>query len=241
MVTVLCEDQKFSSRRKVVIQPGFKDIEAVFRKTAQKKAEKPEESKNTSLPDGLVEGMEFLDAAVKVNRHYTTPPKAYNEDTLLAAMETAGNPDFEKETEKKGLGTPATRASMIEKLMTSGYAERKGKQILPTTSGRELIRVLPDYLKSASMTAEWENRLLLVEKGELKGEVFLQEVEALIDSMLEDCRCIPEEVRRRFHPRESIGICPLCGSPVYEGKKIFTVPAGTALLLCGKRTGIWPV
>lgn len=110
---------------------------------------------------------------------------------------------------------------MIEKLMTSGYAERKGKQILPTTSGRELIRVLPDYLKSASMTAEWENRLLLVEKGELKGEVFLQEVEALIDSMLEDCRCIPEEARRRFHPRESIGICPLCGSPVYEGKKNF--------------------
>lgn len=105
--------------------------------------------------------------AAGVTEHFTSPPKPYSEDTLLSAMETAGNQDFEKDTEKKGLGTPATRAGIIEKLVSSGYAVRKGKQILPTSDGAELASVLPEYLKSAAMTVEWENRLLLIEKGQL--------------------------------------------------------------------------
>ena len=88
-------------------------------------------------------------------------------------METAGNKEFDSETEKKGLGTPATRASIIEKLVSSGYAQRKGKQILPSTEGKELVKVMPEYLKSAVMTAEWENQLLLMEKGEITDTQFM--------------------------------------------------------------------
>ena len=105
---------------------------------------------------------------------FTSPPKAFTEDTLLSAMETAGNKEFEKDTEKKGLGTPATRAAILEKLVSSGYVERKGKQILPSAEGVTAIANIPDYLKSASMTAEWENELLRMERGETKPADFMQ-------------------------------------------------------------------
>lgn len=222
IVTALCEGHEFQSKGKIMIQSGFKEIEDAFRKCVQKKASaESDKGQDVSLSNDLFVGMEFPEISVKVSQHYTAPPKAYTEDTLLAAMEAAGSQEFEKETEKKGLGTSATRASIIEKLVLSGYAERKGKQLLPTVSGRELISVLPDYLKSASMTAEWENKLLLMEKGKLEADCFLQEIEEMIIAMVDECRSIPKEELRRFHPKESIGSCPLCGSPVYEGKKNF--------------------
>lgn len=139
----------------------------------------------------------------------------------MSAMETAGNKEFDADTEKKGLGTPATRANIIEKLVSSGYAARKGKQILPTGDGVDLVGVLPEYLKSAAMTAEWENKLLLIEKGELDSHAFMQGIVELIQQMLSECDAISGEERSRFHTRESIGICPVCGSMVYEGKKNF--------------------
>ena len=150
-----------------------------------------------------------------------TPPKPYSEDTLLSAMETAGNQEFDEETEKKGLGTPATRASIIEKLVSSGYAVRKGKQLFATQDGADLISVLPEYLRSAAMTAEWENRLLRIEKGELCGQEFLEGIVELIDRMLLECGKISVEEQNRFYSRESIGTCPVCGSPVYESKRNF--------------------
>ena len=104
---------------------------------------------------------------------------------LLLSMETAGSKEFEGETEKKGLGTPATRAGIIEKLVSSGYVTRKGRQLLPTAEGTELIRLMPDYLKSAQMTAEWENDLLRMEKGELSSSLFMQGITGLIEKMLE--------------------------------------------------------
>ena len=144
--------------------------------------------------------------------HFTSPPKPFNEDTLLAAMETAGNKDFDSETEKKGLGTPATRASIIEKLVASGYAQRKGKQMLPSAEGQELVKVMPEYLKSAVMTAEWENQLLMMEKGQITDTQFMGEITSLVRKILEVCREIPEEERRRFQTaREVIGKCPVCG------------------------------
>ncbi|SCH30334.1 DNA topoisomerase 3 [uncultured Ruminococcus sp.] len=144
------------------------------------------------------------------------------EDTLLAAMETAGNKEFDSETEKKGLGTPATRASIIEKLVSSGYAQRKGKQILPSTEGKELVKVMPEYLKSAVMTAEWENQLLMMEKGQITDTQFMGEITSLVRKILEVCREIPEEERRRFQTaREVIGKCPVCGCDVFEGKQNF--------------------
>lgn len=116
-------------------------------------------------------------------------------------METAGNQAFEEETEKKGLGTPATRASIIEKLVSSGYAERKGKQITATKDGADLISVLPEYLRSAAMTAQWENRLLLMEKGELESSEFLDGIVELIDRMLLECGELSVEDQNRFYPQ----------------------------------------
>lgn len=220
-VTVLCEGHEFRLKGKKMIQPGFREIASAFCKNVQKKTSMDSEKKTAPLPDDLYEGMKFSELSVKVSVHDTAPPKAYTEDTLLAAMEAAGSQDFEKETEKKGLGTPATRASMIEKLVASGYAERKGKQILPTAGGKELISVLPDYLKSASLTAEWENKLLLMEKGELEADCFMQEIEKLMETMMDGCRSIPEEELHSFQSKECVGTCPLCGAPVHEGKMNF--------------------
>ena len=222
-VTVLCEGHEFSAKGRAIVQPGFKKIEEAFRNSMQKEkqADKNGADDTASIPEGLQEGMEIVGVLAENSRHYTSPPKPYSEDTLLLAMERAGNQDFEKGTEKKGIGTPATRASILEKLVSSGYAKRSGKQILPTADGKELIAVLPDYLKSAAMTAEWENKLLLMEKGRIDSSGFLQEITDLIDTMIAGCSAISGEEQSRFHQRESIGICPVCGNPVYEGKKNF--------------------
>lgn len=169
----------------------------------------------------VTEGQTFHPVTASISEHYTTPPKPYSEDTLLSAMETAGNQEFDEETEKKGLGTPATRASIIEKLVSYGYAVRKGKQLFATQDGADLISVLPEYLRSAAMTAEWENRLLRIEKGELCGQEFLEGIVELIDRMLLECGKISVEEQTRFYFRESIGTCPVCGSPVYESKRNF--------------------
>ena len=103
-------------------------------------------------------------------------------------METAGNKEFDEDTEKKGLGTPATRAGIIEKLIYSQYATRKGKQILPTEDGKVLVEILPDFLKSASMTAEWENQLLLMEHGEIAPEQFMTGIKNTLSMMLNGAR-----------------------------------------------------
>ena len=163
--------------------------------------------------------MELASVQAGKSRHFTSPPKAYTEDTLLSAMETAGNKEFDADTEKKGLGTPATRANIIEKLVHSGYAARKGKQIVPTKDGMEMISVIPDYLKSAALTAEWRNRLLGVERGKMPADAFLQDICKLVAKVLEGCDAIPEAERQRFDARVSVGNCPLCGKPVYESVK----------------------
>ncbi len=139
----------------------------------------------------------------------------------FAAMETVGNKEFDEDTEKKGLGTPATRAGIIEKLIYSQYAIRKGKQILPTDDGKVLVEILPDFLKSASMTAEWENQLLLMEHGEIAPEQFMTGIKNMLTMMLNGCDAISEEETRRFQTKESIGTCPVCGSLVYESKTKF--------------------
>lgn len=218
-VTVSCAGEEFQAKGKTILDNGWKTVEAAFRSHQGMKTGKNEEKSNT-LP-AVDQGSVLEPVAARVTEHFTTPPKPYSEDTLLSAMETAGNKEFEEETEKKGLGTPATRASIIEKLVSSGYATRKGKQILPTAEGADLILILPDYLKSAAMTAEWENRLLRMEKGQLDSGDFMKGITGLIDRMLAECRLISAEEQNRFHTREQIGLCPVCGKPVYEGKKNF--------------------
>ena len=221
-ITVKCQEHDFKARGKIPVQMGFKEVEKAFKHLYVKAEPVEGKEKETSIPAGYEEGMRLFPVKAEKTTHYTSPPKPFNEDTLLAAMETAGNKEFDSETEKKGLGTPATRASIIEKLVSSGYAQRKGKQILPSTEGKELVKVMPEYLKSAVMTAEWENRLLMMEKGQITDTQFMGEITSLVRKILEVCREIPEEERRRFQTaREVIGKCPVCGCDVFEGKQNF--------------------
>ena len=221
-ITVKCQEHDFKARGKIPVQMGFKKVEKAFKQLCVKTEPVEEKEKETSIPAGYEEGMRLFPVKAEKTTHYTSPPKPFNEDTLLAAMETAGNKEFDSETEKKGLGTPATRASIIEKLVSSGYAQRKGKQILPSTEGKELVKVMPEYLKSAVMTAEWENQLLMMEKGQITDTQFMGEITSLVRKILEVCREIPEEERRRFQTaREVIGKCPVCGCDVFEGKQNF--------------------
>ncbi len=221
-ITVKCQEHDFKARGKIPVQMGFKEVEKAFKQLCVKAEPVEEKEKETSIPAGYEEGMRLFSVKAEKTTHYTSPPKPFNEDTLLAAMETAGNKEFDSETEKKGLGTPATRASIIEKLVSSGYAQRKGKQILPSTEGKELVKVMPEYLKSAVMTAEWETQLLMMERGEITDTQFMGEITSLVRKILEVCREIPEEERRRFQmEREVIGKCPVCGCDVFEGKQNF--------------------
>ena len=221
-ITVKCQEQDFKARGKIPVQMGFKEVEKAFKQLCVKAEPVEGKEKETSIPAGYEEGMRIFPVKAEKTTHYTSPPKPFNEDTLLAAMETAGNKEFDSETEKKGLGTPATRASIIENLVSSGYAQRKGKQILPSTEGKELVKVMPEYLKSAVMTAEWENQLLMMEKGQITDTQFMGEITSLVRKILEVCREIPEEERRRFQTaREVIGKCPVCGCDVFEGKQNF--------------------
>ena len=214
-VSISCEGHDFSAKGKSVVQEGWKDVERRF-KAALKAKEKEEPEK--VLP-AVSEG-DVLDAvSASVTEHFTTPPKQYTEDTLLSAMETAGNEAFDDDTEKKGLGTPATRAGVIEKLVKSGYAERKGKSIVPTKDGLNLVCVLPEQITSPAMTAEWENTLMQIERGQADGDKFLAGIVDMTASLVKAYPFLSDAEANRFDSgKEVIGKCPRCGSPVYVGK-----------------------
>ena len=213
LVTVCCQGQNFTAKYKEILQPGYTAKPVPF--------VEPEKDKDASLPNDLEQGMVIPVVRAEKKQGFTSPPKVYTEDTLLSAMETAGNKEFEKDTEKKGLGTPATRAAILEKLVSSGYVERKGKQMIPTEDGVAAIRNIPDYLKSASMTAEWENDLLRMERGEIKSHDFMQGIHGLLDKMLADLRQIPTVAAAPYYNKVSVGSCPVCGNPVHESKLSF--------------------
>ena len=213
LVTVCCQGQNFTAKYKEILQPGYTAKPVPF--------VEPEKDKEVPIPKKLEQGMVIPVVRAEKKQGFTSPPKVYTEDTLLSAMETAGNKEFEKDTEKKGLGTPATRAAILEKLVSSGYVQRKGKQMIPTEDGVAAIRNIPDYMKSASMTAEWENDLLRMERGEIKPHDFMQGIHGLIDKMLADLRQIPTVAAAPNHNKVSVGNCPVCGNPVHESKLSF--------------------
>lgn len=137
-------------------------------------------------------------------------------------MERAGSEDMPEDAERKGLGTPATRASIIEKLVSSGFAERKGKNLIPTKDGINLVTVLPDMLASPKLTADWESKLSQVAKGELTAADFMNGIEDMAKELIARYSHISEDGQKLFSPqKEPVGICPRCGEPVYEGKKNF--------------------
>ena len=191
------------------------------------KEPRPEDDGNTdaSLPM-LQEGQVFETASASVREGRTSPPKHYTEDSLLAAMETAGAGDMPEDAERKGLGTPATRAAILEKLVSAGFVERRKKQLIPTEKGTNLILVLPDNIKSPVLTAEWESMLKQVERGELAADTFMGQIADMSRALVKE-HTAPEECFASLFPdakrngREAVGACPRCGASVYEGKKGF--------------------
>ena len=214
-VTLACEGYEFKAKGKTVVQDGWKAIERRFKETLKSK-EKDEPER--SLPS--MNEKDILSAvAASVTEHYTSPPKPYTEDSLLSAMETAGNSEFDDDTEKKGLGTPATRAGIIEKLVKGGFVERKGKSLVPTKDGNNLVCVLPEQITSPSMTAEWENTLMQIERGNADADKFLSGIVGMTSELVKAYPFLSDAEANRFDTgRESIGKCPRCGSPVYVGK-----------------------
>ena len=218
-IKVECAGEEFQAKGKMVLEMGWKSYEMEFRNRLKNKSKT--EEKDEVLPL-VTEGDVLHGVTVTKTEHFTSPPKQYTEDTLLSAMETAGNEDFDEDTEKKGLGTPATRASMIEKLVSSKNLERKGKQLIPTDAGINLVAVLPEKVKSAKMTAEWENALMAMERGKVNSRTFLTDISQWVNQLIADYGDVSEEEKKRFRSeKEQIGICPRCGAPVYEGDKNF--------------------
>lgn len=212
-----CAGNEFTAKGKTVLVPGWKEIDQRFRSTL--KADTEEEVLNT-LPE-LAEGQSFSVTA-NVSEHFTSPPKAYTEDMLLSAMERAGAEDMPEDAERKGLGTPATRAAILEKLVQMGFVQRKGKQLVPTKDGINLAVVLPESLTSPVLTAEWENRLTEIAKGNADADEFMAEIEAQVRQLVKTYSCISADKQNLFQSeRVVIGKCPRCGENVYEGKKNF--------------------
>lgn len=212
-----CDDHTFTAKGKTVLSSGWKEIEALFLMSLKEKPDsKVQEEKELPV---FRKGQHFENFPVNVTEHDTFPPKPYTESTLLSSMERAGNKETTEDAERKGLGTPATRAAIIEKIIKAGFVTRKGKQLIPTKDGMNLISVLPETLTSPLLTAEWENELSRIAKGETDADSFMEKIEALTKDFVE--KADAEKVKAELFKQEKtvIGLCPRCQSPVYEGKK----------------------
>ncbi|GKH00411.1 hypothetical protein CE91St55_23920 [Hungatella hathewayi] len=215
--TFTCAGNEFTSKGKTILTPGWKEIDRRFRACFKADADAPELARE--LPE-ITEGQTFDKVEASVTEHFTTPPKPYTEDTLLSAMERAGAEDMPEDAERQGLGTPATRASILEKLVQMGVIERRGKQLLPTKDGHNLACVLPNVLTSPKLTAEWETKLTAIAKGEADPDGFMADIEEMTRGLIVGYSQISEDAQKLFQAeRVVIGKCPRCGEAVYEGKK----------------------
>ena len=216
--TFTCAGKEFAAKGKTVLSPGWKEIDRRFRSSLKTDSDEDAEAVR-ELPE-LKEGQTFADVAASVTECFTTPPKPYTEDTLLSAMERAGAEDMPEDAERKGLGTPATRAAILEKLVQMGFVQRKGKQLIPTKDGINLAVVLPEALSSPQLTAEWESRLTEIAKGQADPDEFMAGIEAMTRELVKTYSCISEDKQKLFQDeRVAIGTCPRCGEAVYEGRK----------------------
>ena len=214
-----CAGNEFTAKGKTALILGWKEIDQQFRSTLKADGEEETETLNT-LPE-LTEGQSYS-VVSDISEHFTSPPKAYTEDTLLSAMERAGAEDMPENAERKGLGTPATRAAILEKLVQMGFVQRKSKQLVPTKDGINLAVVLPESLTSPVLTAEWENRLTEIAKGNADADEFMAEIEAQVRQLVKTYSCISADKQNLFQSeRVIIGKCPRCSENVYEGKKNF--------------------
>ena len=216
-----CAETEFTARGKTVLCAGWKELESRYRATLKKKPDSEDEENELALDaPPFAEGQSFDKPAAKVTAHDTTPPKPHNEASLLSAMERAGNEGTDPDAERRGLGTPATRAAVIEKLVKGGFVERKGKQLLPTKDGTNLVAVLPDSLTSPQLTAEWENALTQIAKGAADPGDFMRKIEAMAQELVKAYPFLSDGDKERFkEEKPALGKCPRCGGNVYEGKK----------------------
>ena len=208
VITMDCGGTEFTAKGKTVVRMGWR---AFTEKEMQDK-----------IVPTLSEGQVLSVSSSEVKEGKTTPPKHYTEDLLLSAMETAGKEDMPEDAERKGIGTPATRAGIIEKLISAGFAERKSAKkavnLIPSAAGVSLITVLPEELQSPLLTAEWEQRLKEIERGEMEADVFLSGIFAMVTELVRDC--VPIDGAEVLFPsgRPVVGKCPRCGADVTESK-----------------------
>ena len=213
-----CNGHTFLASGKSVTHNGWKVFEDAFKRSFKIAGNKEDENGEKKLPE-LSEGQTFEGVQTKISEHFTTPPKHFTEDLLLSAMERAGAEDMGDDVERKGLGTPATRADIIEKLVKDGFVKREKKQMIPTEDGLKLITVLPDVVKSPKLTADWENALTLVAKGELAMEDFMADIENMVSELIHTYHEVSDEQKKMFaQEQETLGTCPNCGGQVVKGK-----------------------
>ena len=233
-----CAGQSFTARGKPILCEGWKEIDRKYRAALKNKPETDDADSDTekTLPP-FTEGQTFENPAATVTEHDTTPPKPHNEASLLSAMEHAGSEDTDPDAERKGLGTPATRAAVIEKLVKGGFVERKGKQLLPTKDGINLVCVLPDTLTSPQLTAEWENNLTQIAKGAADPGEFLSGIEAMAREL---CGHTPQHLtgKRICSGRKSplSANAPVAVPPSMRGRKTIIAATKNVPLSCGRTT-----
>lgn len=232
-----CGGYPFTAKGKHIVSEGWREIHHIFRSSLKEKPD--DEDAAGAFPD-FTEGQTFQNVTVTICERFTSPPKPYTEDTLLSAMETAGKEDMPEDAERKGLGTPATRAAIIEKLVAAGFVERKGKSLIPTKDGINLIAVLPEPLTSPVLTAEWEQQLTAIAKGEAQPDVFTDGICDMVRDLVSTYSGISAEGQKIFAPeKEMIGSCPRCGKPVYEGKSNFACSDRSCSFVLWKQDRFW--
>ena len=214
-IITICAGEEFSAKGKVVLSEGWKAME---RKILGELLGKQKEQ--AVLPD-VKEQSQCSVAGAELKEGQTSPPKSYTEDTLLSAMQAAGADSMPEGVERQGIGTPATRAATIEKLVQKGFLERKGtkktKVLLPTDKGKALITVMPEEIQSPEMTADWETKLLRIERSEMEPETFMTEIKEMISSLVKTTEAA--KGANALMKSKIIGVCPNCGKPVVEREK----------------------
>lgn len=236
-----CGGHTFTAKGKTVLHDGWQAIDMAFRATLKEKLEQEEPEDDKALPD-IAEGQVFSSVTASVREGKTSPPKRFTEDTLLATMESAGAGGMPEDAERKGLGTPATRAGVIEKLVKAGFIERRKKLLVLTEKGANLITVLPEDLKSPLLTAEWEQKLKQVERGELAGVGFMDGVEALTRGVVAAHSApLPQYAPLFAQPPkgEILGKCPRCGADVIESGKGFFCSSRACRFALWKDSRFW--
>ena len=216
IVEAECAGQKFRTKVKTVTDMGWRQYAGKPVEDAEKNAEAGD------LPE-LSEGMTLELAGVDLKEGKTSPPKRFTEDLLLSAMESASSDEFPAGVERKGIGTPATRAAIIEKLVQKGFIERRGdkkmKYLCSTDKGNALVTVVPEQIQSPSMTADWEEKLLKIEHGEYDSDAFMGEISSMVSGLVKTYEAVKGADVLMQPERKVIGSCPACGSDVCETAK----------------------